>query len=52
VPDGDVRAAGRYFGVMENTLRVGEYEFFVLEDGTSDGKAVLLLHGFPDLAAL
>jgi pimeloyl-ACP methyl ester carboxylesterase len=37
---------------MEHTVGVGDYEFFVVEDGPSDGKAVLLLHGFPDSAQL
>ena len=37
---------------MERTLRVGEHDFFVVEEGPSDAKAVLLLHGFPDSSQL
>jgi pimeloyl-ACP methyl ester carboxylesterase len=40
------------FGAVENTVRVGQYDFFVVDEGPSDGKPVLLLHGFPDSAQL
>ena len=37
---------------MDETIRTGEVDLFVVEDGPADGKAVLLLHGFPDSAQL
>jgi len=37
---------------MDKTIRIGEVDLFVVEDGPAEGKAVLLLHGFPDSAQL
>jgi pimeloyl-ACP methyl ester carboxylesterase len=37
---------------MERTIRAGQVELYVVEEGPADGKAVLLLHGFPDSAQL
>ena len=37
---------------MDKTTRTGEVDLFVVEDGPADGKAVLLLPGFPDSAQL